>query len=259
MKEAFLVETALLGQGLQDCDEKTLATAWQKRLPMDLSVLVWLWRGEIIMGGIEEFLSVRQAPAMGRYNRYTLAKAVSEGRSGFLTAGATMAVAAEVGKKLVVSCGIGGITDKEVSSDYPALCDLEITLLATAVKDMFAVAPVLAYLHKRGVKVYGLGRAVADGYLFVGEEVSLDGAIEGLSALPSDCRLVLRGIAPELRLRDRRLLRRAVAEGEAAQAAGGFFHPAVNAALTRFSTGKTSLLQLHALLDNAREVWEMAN
>lgn len=259
MKETFLVETALLGQGLRDCEEELLAAAWRKRLPAELSVLSWLWRGKIVTGGIEEFLSVRQVPAMGRYNRYTLAEAISEGKSGFLTAGATLAVAAAAGKKLVVSCGIGGITEKEISSDYPALCDLDVVLLATAVKDMFAVSPVLDYLHERGLKVYGWGRAIADGYLFTGEATPLDGEIEDLSALPSECRLVLHGIAPELRLRERSLLRQAVAEGEAARAAGGLFHPSVNAALTRLSAGKTSLLQLHALLDNVRKALETQN
>ena len=202
MKNDFFVETALLGQGLTDCSNEKILELWQKHLPLDLAVLVWLWQGKIVVGTLPEFLQVRNAPDMGRFNMYNLKTAVACGKSGFLTAGGTMQAAADQSKRLVVSCGIGGITKNEVSSDFPALCSLPILLLATAVKDMFEPQAVLDYLHKHDINVWGLGRPLADGYMFIGGEVPLDGCLRQGGSLPDGVRLLLNPIPREKRISD---------------------------------------------------------
>lgn len=253
MEYKFLVETALLGQGLMDCGNRQLAEIWHKFLPADLRVLVWLWQGKIVLGNIEEFLQIRHTENMGRYNMYNLAAAQEKKRSGFLTAGGAMKIAADFGKKLVVSCGIGGIQGEEISSDYPALCGLDVVLLATAVKDMFDVQAAFDYLHNRGYTVKGLDCNSANGYLFVGDSVKLDGIVGcPLTDITEDCRLLLNPIPRAERLTDRNILTRALAAGNTARTEGREFHPAVNRALAEFSQGQTSEMQLRSLLTNIK-------
>ena len=250
MKNDFFAETALLGQGLADCSNEKILEAWQKALPLNLEALVWLWQGEITVGTLPQFLQVRHAPDMGRFNMYNLPSAMADGKSGFLTAGGAMRAAADLGKKAVVSCGIGGITAAEVSSDFPALCSLPVWLLATAVKDMFDPAFVLEYLHKHKIRVFGFEQSAADGYMFIGNAVPLDGCLRCGGDLPQDVRLLLNPIPQAKRITDRRILAKALAAGEKAKAAGGIYHPAVNRALAEMTDGKTSEIQLLAFLKN---------
>lgn len=257
MKKDFLVETALLGQGLTDCDNQEIADLWKKNLPADLEVLAWIWQGEVIIGAIDEFLKIRNCKGMGRYNMYNLAAALDEKRSGFLTAGATMKVAADLKKKIVVSCGLGGASANDISSDYPALCQTNVVLFATAVKDMFSIQDVWDYMHNHGYEIWGIKENYADGYLFVGEKVPFDGIVSvDIFSCSEKCRLILNPIAREKRLRDRTILQKALEIGDLAEAKGEYFHPAVNKALTDSTNGKTSQLQLKSLLDNIRIVYD---
>ena len=79
---------------------------------------------------------------------------------------------------------------------------------------------------------------------------ALDGEWNGEKCAPRT--LILRGIAPELRLKDRDVLARAVAEGKEAERAGRYYHPTVNAALDRMSGGYSSKIQLDSLISNVR-------
>lgn len=260
MENNFLAETALLGQGLYSCDNDLLKRVWLEHLPEALSALVWLWQGEIVIGTIDEFLSIRNEKNMGRYNMYNLPQAMADGKSGFLTAGCTMKIAADLEKKYVISCGIGGIYNGVVSSDLPALCSLPVVLVATSPKDMLEAQPILDYLHDKGFGVYGWDCNETDGYLFVGDAVKLDGKIDGSEPrLPADCRLLLNPMPKSKRLTDRRLLAEAVAAGNSAADQGRQFHPAVNRALDQLSHGKTSENQLVSFVENIKFVYEKLN
>lgn len=255
MKCNFLVETALLGQGLFSCTDEMVRSVWCEKLPADLRALAWLWRGEIVIGCIDEFLQVRNAEGMGRFNGYTLEQGQAARQSGFITAGGAMKIAAEQGKGFVVSCGIGGVSVGKVSSDLPMLCGLPVVLVATAPKDMIDAAATVDYLRQEGYAVYGRGSDVADGYLFVGQGVPLAGRLEcsdGKVPLPDKCKLLLNPLPHAERLADREILRRAVQAGEAAAARGEEFHPAVNKALDKMTGGMTSEKQLRSLVENIK-------
>ena len=256
MKCNFLVETALLGQGLFSCTDEMVRSAWCEKLPVDLQVLAWLWQGEIIIGCIDEFLQVRNAEGMGRFNGYTLEQGQAERQSGFITAGGTMKIAADQGRKFVVSCGIGGVSGGKISSDLPMLCGLPVVLVATAPKDMIDAAATVEYLRQEGYAVYGKDCAVHDGYLFVGQGVPLAGRLEcsdcGKVRLPDKCKLLLNPLPHAERLTDREILCRAVQAGEAAAASGKEFHPAVNKALDKMTDGMTSEKQLRSLVENIK-------
>lgn len=261
IKNNFLVETALLGQGLFSCNDELVKAAWCKRLPENLQALVWLWRGEVKIGTIAEFLQVRHAENMGRFNGYTLEQAQAEGKSGFITAGGAVKLAAERQLSFVVSCGIGGVCNGRVSSDLPMLCSLPVVLVATAPKDMIDAAATVAYLRERGFAVYGKDCEAADGYLFVGKSVPLDGRLGCRAAneppqLPAACRLLLNPLPHDRRLGGRAILRFAVQAGEAAAARGEEFHPAVNKALDTMTDGVSSKKQLLSLAENIKFVYE---
>ena len=256
MNYGFLVETALLGQGLKSCDNETIREVWCKKLPADLRVLVWLWQGQIVIGNIDEFLEIRHTENMGRFSRNNLRKVMRNGESGFLTAAAAMEVAAELCEQYVVSCGIGGIIDGVVSSDLPALCGLPVVLFCTSPKDMIDPQTVLDYLHQRGLVIYGKGTDKINGYLFIGKDWQLDGCISKLSDVPMSCPLVLNPISEELRFIDRDILAKALLKGKEAVALGKAYHPAVNGALDGFTEGRSSYLQLVSLIDNVKYVYD---
>lgn len=264
MKANFLVETALLGQGLYSCDDEMVRLAWCKRLPEDLQALAWLWQGEVVIGTIDEFLQIRHAENMGRFNGYTLAQAQAEGKSGFITAGGTMKLAAEQGMPFVISCGIGGVWGDNVSSDLPMLCSLPVALVATSPKDMIDSAATFDYLRQEGFSVYGKDCDVADGYLFVGERAQLDGSLNCKNGaekpqLPADCKLLLNPLPRDKRMGGKDILRFAVQAGEAAAARGEEFHPAVNRALDNMTNGSTSAKQLLSLVENIKFVLKIFN
>ena len=261
MKANFLVETALLGQGLYSCDDEMVRSAWRAKLPEDLQALAWLWQGEVIIGSIDEFLQVRNAENMGRFNGYTLEQAQADGKSGFITAGGTMKLAAEQGLPFVISCGIGGVCGGKVSSDLPMLCSLPVVLVATSPKDMIDTAATVDYLRQEGFAVYGKDCDIADGYLFVGERVQLDGSLDCKSGgekpqLPADCKLLLNPLPRDKRMGGKDILRFAVQAGEAAAARGEEFHPTVNRALDSMTNGSTSAKQLLSLMENIKFVYK---
>lgn len=259
MKTEFLAETALLGQGLKSCDNQTVKRVWCEKLPESLKVLAWLWQGKIIIGDIDEFLKIRHVENMGRYNRNNFKKAAKNGKSGFLTASATMEIAVKLCGKYVVSCGIGGIINGVVSADLPALCSLPVVLLCTSPKDMTNSREILDYLHRKGLKVYGINTDIVNGYVFKGDVCKLDGSTDKLNLLPHDCPLVLNPIAEELRFKDKTVLENALAAGKTAADFGGLYHPAVNGALDSATKGKSSYLQLVSFIDNIKLVYDEIN
>lgn len=249
---AFLVETALLTHGLVSLSNAALAEAWPAS---DLS-LAWVDRGRVCIGGLEEYLPFRsRAAALSRIDCQGLPDAREAGLSGALTASGTMAVCAQHGIPLAVSCGIGGIGEvrgEALCPDLPALRELPVVLLATAIKDMLDIPETIRWLRDEGVRVLGVGGSSCSGYLFRGAETALDGSLEG-DALPQrgSGLLLLNPIPAAQRIADSGCLAQGIAEGRQAEAEGRYYHPAANAAFDRLTGGYSSRIQLQSLLANA--------
>lgn len=248
---AFLVETALLTHGLVSVSNDALKEIW----PNAEIALAWVDQGRVCIGGLEEYLPFRsRATAIGRIDCQCLRTAQEEGLSGALTASGTMAVCAQYGIPLAVSCGIGGIGEvrrEMICPDLPALRELPVVLLATAVKDMLDIPATIHWLQNEGVRVLGVGDSSCSGYLFCGAETALDGSLEG-DILPQrgNGLLLLNPIPAVQRIADDTYLARGIAEGRRAEAAGGYYHPAANAAFDQLTEGYSSRLQLQSLLAN---------
>ncbi len=256
-KPRFLVETCLLTFGLVSVSEADLAENW-RAAGLDAALLCWAAEGEIAVGTMEEYLPFRASRPRGKFSAERLDAALADKLSGALTASGTMEVCRRLGVPCAVSCGIGGIGDvkgEELCPDLPALRDLPVTLVCTSPKDMLDIAATIGWLRDAGVRTLGCGSAECTGYVFNGAPVALDGEWNGEKCAPRT--LILRGIAPELRIREREILARAVAEGKAAERAGKYYHPAVNAALDRMSGGYSSRIQLDSLIDNVRFAAEL--
>jgi len=246
-----LVETALLGQGLPSINNSQIARLW----PVSrLAVLVWLEQGKIVTGGIDDFLRVRANIKWRRVDGCRLDEAMREGSSGYLTASAVMRVAVRTGTVIVVTAGMGGIRGNVVSDDLECLSTLPVLLIATSPKDHVDIRETLQYLKRDGVKVIGNNTNICNGFLFPGENILLDGIYKGenlpeLLAGKKGC-LLLNPLASEFRMSDCGLLIQAVGEGEMALRQRQEYHPAVNAALDHLTNGRSSLLQLQALVAN---------
>jgi len=248
-----LVETALLGQGLPSINNSQIARLWPVS---SLAVLVWLEQGKIVTGGINDFLRVRADIKWRRVDGCRLNEAMREASSGYLTASAVMRVAVRTGAVIVVTAGMGGIRGNVVSDDLECLSTLPVLLIATSPKDHVNIRETLQYLKRNRVKVIGNKTNICNGFLFSGENILLDGINKGKN-LPElltgkkGC-LLLNPLPSEFRMSDYRLLEQAVEEGEMALRRHQEYHPAVNAALDRFTNGRSSLLQLQALVANIK-------
>lgn len=248
-----LVETALLGQGLPSINNSQIARLWPVS---SLAVLVWLEQGKIVTGGINDFLRVRADIKWRRVDGCRLNEAMREASSGYLTASAVMRVAVRTGAVIVVTAGMGGIRGNVVSDDLECLSTLPVLLIATSPKDHVNIRETLQYLKRNRVKVIGNKTNICNGFLFSGENILLDGINKGknlpeLSTGKKGC-LLLNPLPSEFRMSDYRLLEQAVEEGEMALRRHQEYHPAVNAALDRFTNGRSSLLQLQALVANIK-------
>jgi len=249
-KPAFLIETALLTHGLRSIDNQLLKQKWT----LDTASLVWVDKGQIRIGDINDYIPFRNnSTSLIRIDCFTLEKALSEGLSGALTASGTMAVCAEMGISLAVTCGMGGIGDilgEELCPDLPALRDLPVALIATSPKDMLDIPATINWLLDEGVRVYGRYTSLCTGFMFGTDSVKLTGIYKGES--PHEKMLLLNEIPVEKRLKDMSILQKAVAAGKEAEAQGLYYHPAANAMIDLLTGGESSLLQLESLIENAK-------
>lgn len=243
---AFLVESCLLTFGLVSVGEAALAESW-RAAGLGEAHICWVRCGEITVGTMEEYLPFRASRPRGKFAADGLDAALSSKLSGALTASGTMEACRRLGVPCAVSAGIGGIGDVKGEELCP---DLPAALVCTSPKDMLDIPATIGWLRDAGVRVLGCGSAACTGYVFNGEPVALDGEWNGERCAPH--MLIMRGIAPELRLKNRGILASAVAKGKAAEKAGRYYHPTVNAALDRMSSGYSSKIQLDSLIDNVR-------
>lgn len=248
---SFVVETALLGQGLVSVSNSQIKKLWP-----DDALVTWLQKGRIILGSIVEFLHYKdQIESWRRLDGLTLYKGMKERVDGFLTASAAIAVARDLRCPIVVSAGIGGIGDiieERLCYDLPILAKTEITLVATSPKDMLDIPGTIGWLHKNGVKTFGVGTEYCDGYVFADQKTQLMQALshDELGLIVRGHNLILNPIPHEKRLQNSEYLREAIKAGKLAEQNGDHYHPAANRRLDELSQGRSSIIQLDSLIAN---------
>ncbi len=244
-----LVETALLTHGLKSVTNEEIQRVWTDKTEN----IVWVSKGEIIIGSMEDYLDFRtEADKLIRIDCETLEHALKKGLSGALTASGTMAVCRKYGIPLAVTCGMGGIGDikgEELCPDLPALAEIPTALVSAGPKDMLDRQGTITWLTEHGVTVLGAQRDYCTGYIFAGEKVRLQGVYEGGCKAPL---LIINEIPEEQRILNRRILKDAVLEGKKAEREGKYYHLAVNGRIDELTEGYSSKIQLKALLANIR-------
>ena len=242
----YLIETALLSQGLRSISDDNLLTSWN----YPDARLVWLEKGKVITGPLAAFLPVRQqANQLRRIDAASLADARNQKATGALTASATMAICQEMQIPLAVTCGMGGIGPRPavtIGSDLIALQQWQVILIAAAPKDVFDLQTTLDWLRHHGVRIVGANNDICDGFLIKGPSYRLDGTITDLPHTPP--LLILNGLAQRPVTTNE--LKNAMREGDAAVQQGGYYHPAVNQKLDEDTQGASSQEQLKGLLAN---------
>ena len=244
-----LVETALLTHGLRSVTNEAIRRVWTD----EAENLVWISKGEIVIGTMERYLKFRtETQKLIRIDRGMLEQALKEGLSGALTASGTMAVCLRYKIPLAVTCGMGGIGDikgEELCPDLPALAELPVALLSAGPKDMLDRQGTIDWLTGHGVTVLGTERGYCTGYLITGEKVKLQGVYEGGCRAPL---LILNEIPESRRIPDREILAEAVRAGKKAEQTGRYYHPAVNGRIDELTGGYSSKIQLEALFSNVQ-------
>lgn len=242
----YLIETALLGQGLASISDQDILSNWHS----PQAQLVWIISGEIKIGTLEDFLPLRQkADQLSRIDASSLSQAITEKATGVLTASATMAVCSQEQILLAVTCGMGGIGPKptnKIGSDLLALRQWPIALIAAAPKDVFDLPATLAWLHDNGIIVVGANSDICDGFLIHDTAYKLDGQINQLTN--TSHLLILNGLAK--RPVTNEILLNAMKAGEHAEQQGKYYHPTVNQKLDEDTCGLSSREQLKGLLAN---------
>ena len=251
----FLAETCLLTHGLRSVTEKDMVDVWPFG---DEKLLVWVDEGRVTTGSMAEYLPFRaRHEELIRIDCFTLRDAVEQKLSGALTASGTMAVCRDMGIKLAVTCGMGGIGEirgEELCPDLPALAELPVALISTSPKDMLDIPATLGWLREHGVLIAG---PACTGYVFDSAHVQTEAPVESFTSLRSIADrlaegglLILSPIDRAVRLQDKSILEKAVAAAKLAEAEGKAFHPAANGELDRLTCGRSSRMQLESFIDN---------
>ena len=246
----YLVETALLTHGLRSVTNEEIKKVWKSKGKN----LVWIVKGEIVIGDIDEYLAFRwstRIESVLRINSKDLEQALESGATGALTASGTMAVCQKLGISFAVTCGIGGIGAMhggKPSPDLLALAELPVTLVTTGPKDMLERQETIKWLQEHKIPVFGVKREYCTGYIFVGEKIFLDGIFKKNQKLPA---LIINEISEKERIQDWSILEAAIVEGEKAEKEGKHYHPAVNGRLDELTEGYSSQIQLNSLWENA--------
>ena len=248
----FLVETCLLCHGLVSISDDEMAEVF-KGIPG--AGFVWIEEGSLHTGDLEEFMKFRALRVKGRASMKTLDDFIASGKNAALTASGTMRICREMGIRLAVSCGIGGVSsiwDREVSDDLPGLAELNVPLIATSPKDMMDIQETINWLHDNNVKTYGVGVDKCTGYVFNSTDVKLDRMFSGVISEDGSSQLILNPIPGNERIQDLSILKSGIEAGKDAAKRGEYFHPAVNAFFDQATGGSASRLQLRSAAANAR-------
>lgn len=255
-RKEYLIETALLTHGLHSVSDEELRRLWD---PEEKSI-VWLEKGKIKIGGIEEYIPFRRrAEEISRISFDTLDEAMSNQIDGALTASATMLAAEREGIRLAVTSGMGGISEIEgekICPDLFAIRDRKVVLIATAPKDVVDTKRTLEWFKKEKIAVYGRFKPYFNGFMIIGEAYRLDGVWKG--EFPQAPMLLLNPIAEEDRIRDNGIIEKAKTFAEEAQKRGESYHPAANQYLDIATGGRSSKLQLEQLIKNIQWAKELS-
>jgi len=250
-KYKYLVETALLGHGLNSIEDSLILSLW----PKDAN-LVWIQEGKITIGNIDEFLFVKnEKNNWERLNGKEVSENKFQGKNAFLTASGTMEVAKLNNCQMVVTAGLGGIGDikgQKMSYDLIALSNMEITLIATSPKDMLDIQGTINWLNENKVNIYGFNTNICDGYIFVLKPIEIGQKIieNNFEKISKGSNLVLNPISREKRFKNIEVLKNAICAGKDAEKNGEYYHPAVNAYIDIESKGLSSIIQLESLISN---------
>ena len=253
VNRSFLIESALLTHGLSSISEEEMLEAW----PDYLDNIVWVDGGEIMIGGMEDYLPFRRRfKDVIRIDCDSFQSCLDQKVSGALTASGTMELCRRSGIRLAVTCGMGGIGNvpgEELCPDLPALVTIPVALISTSPKDMLDIEATLKWLSSHGVRILGVGSEYCTGYLFVSAKVPLDRRID-----EPDCNiiqektLILNPISESCRVKNLSILRVADEVGLKAAAEGAYYHPAANNEIDKLSEGHAARIQLYSLIANAR-------
>lgn len=222
-------------------------------------MLLWLEEGKLRGGLLHHFLEVR-GKNWPRLNSRELAESKGSAISGFLTASALLRIAAALPgerRRIIVTAGMGGIRGGNISVDLHELLYSPDLLLASAFKDSQELETSLDFLRERGVRLLGWQCERLDGFLFREDSHALDSSLKTekeaqqlFSREDGKSIVFFNPLPPSVRIKEREMLAEAIKRGEEAHRAGVDFHPVVNEALDRASSGRASLLQLLALIAN---------
>lgn len=251
----YLIESALLSQGLKRIKSQELMEVW----PPKGGQIAWFKGGRLKTAKIEEFCQIRDRGILGgRINGENFRQAMDEGWTGALTASGTMMACELLEIPLAVSGGIGGLNQAKgwnKCHDLETLRRRRTALAATAPKDMFDLSETIQKMKEAGITVLGREKDVCDGYLFRRRSEKLSGRWRGQKAAGGY--LFLLEIPVKERLSDESWLRQACEYGDQEKAAGREYHPAVNERLEYFSHGESARIQLAALIANLRWAEEL--
>lgn len=255
-RKDYLIETALLTHGLYSISDEELVTLWD---PEEKNI-VWIEKGKIKIGGIEEYIPFRKRQQeVVRVSYDKLDEAIDNKMDAALTASATMLVAQREGIKLAITSGMGGIGDIEgerICPDLYAIRDLKVVLIATSPKDVVDIKKTLKWLKSENIAVYGHFKSYLNGFMVVGEEYELDGVWSGVCTKAP--MLLLNPIDEEERIKDVGIVENAKSFARKAQKKGEAYHPAANKFLDMSTEGRTSRLQLIQLIKNIQWARELS-
>jgi hypothetical protein len=109
----------------------------------------------------------------------------------------------------------------------------------------------IGWLHKNGVKTFGVGTEYCDGYVFVGQKTQLMQVLNHEElVLVRGHNLILNPIPHEKRLQNYGYICEAIKAGKLAEQNSDLYHPAANRRLDELRLGRSSLIQLESLIAN---------
>ena len=243
----FLIESALLTHGLAGVSNSKIKDIWK-----DGWKIAWIETGRLVTGEADAFCAFRdRADSFRRINYFSYDDACRGKWSGPLTASGTIRACEETGCRLAVTCGIGGLVFPQTadrSNDIAAMKTSDVSLAATAFKDMFDAEYSIRTALQEGINVCRLTGCWHRGYIFCDDGEAETVPAESNVFCPKT--LYLAPVPPERLVRDRSVLEKAVVYGKEEAAKGKAFHPAVNRRIDELTGGYSSEIQLMSLADN---------
>ena len=113
---------------------------------------------------------------------------------------------------------------------------------------MFDLKVTLDGIKSEGIQILGYDTDVCSGYMFRNNAIPLSRIWKKEPLYPKT--LYLREIPDEKRIKNHQILEKACAYGIEREKEGHYYHPAVNAKIDELTNGKSSKIQLEALIKN---------